>query len=199
MPILILGLPYVIRFLSAMVIPDSKEEICTLLFGMEHIGWEFNTNPLRGLIFNKTGICVHHFCIIRHDLYHLFDYVFPQAIPFLSHLSHGAFAYTKQQEVYTMDTGLNDLEKMKLLRRRRERNEREEQRKEDNHWCFVAGALVAKYLKADLRITVYKGKDAAEKNRASFAPLENILCYLAEHKDLTTRIASGVRDPLDFP
>lgn len=98
-----------------------------------------------------------------------------------------------------MDTGLNDLEKMKLLRRRSERNEREEQRKEDNHWCFVAGALVAKYLKADLRITVYKGKDAAEKNRASFAPLENILCYLAEHKDLTTRIASGVRDPLDFP
>ena len=98
-----------------------------------------------------------------------------------------------------MDTGLNDLEKMKLLRRRRERNEREEQRKEDNHWCFVAGALVAKYLKADLRITVHKGKDVAEKNRASFAPLENILCYLAEHKDLTTRIASGVRDPPDFP
>lgn len=98
-----------------------------------------------------------------------------------------------------MDTGLNDLEKIKLLRRRRERNEREEQRKEDNHWCFVAGTLVAKYLKADLRITVHKGKDAAEKNRASFAPLENILCYLAEHKDLTTRIASGVRDPPDFP
>lgn len=97
-----------------------------------------------------------------------------------------------------MDTELKKLEKMKLLRRRRERNEREEQRKEDNHWCFVAGALVAKYLKADLGITVYAGKDAAEKNRASFAPLENILCYLAEHKELTTRIASGVRDPPDF-
>ena len=98
-----------------------------------------------------------------------------------------------------MDTGLNDLEKMKLLRRRRERNEREEQRKEDNHWCFVAGALVAKYLKTDLRIMVYKGKDATSKNKVSFAPLENILSYLADHKDFTAQIASGVRDPPDFP
>ena len=60
-----------------------------------------------------------------------------------------------------MNTGLENLEKMKLLRRRRERTEREAQRKEDNHWCFVAGTLVAKYLKADLDITVYKGADAA--------------------------------------
>ena len=50
-----------------------------------------------------------------------------------------------------MNTGLDNLEKMKLLRRRRERTERETQRKEDNHWCFVAGTLVAKYLKTDLR------------------------------------------------
>ena len=55
-----------------------------------------------------------------------------------------------------MNTGLDNLEKMKLLRRRRERTERETQRKEDNHWCFVAGTLVAKYLKTDLRIMVYK-------------------------------------------
>lgn len=98
-----------------------------------------------------------------------------------------------------MDTELNKLEKLKLLRRRRERNEREEQRKENNHWCFVSGALVAKYLKADLRITVYKGKDATAKNKVSFAPLENILSYLADHKDFTAQIASGVRDPPDFP
>lgn len=84
---------------------------------------------------------------------------------------------------------------MKLLRRRHERNEREEQRKEDNHWCFVAGSLVAKYLKADLGITVYKGKDATAKNKVSFAPLENILSYLADHKEFTARIAAGIRDP----
>ena len=84
-----------------------------------------------------------------------------------------------------MNTGLENLEKMKLLRRRRERTERETQRKEDNHWCFVAGTLVAKYLKTDLRIMVYKGKDATSKNKVSFAPLENILAYLAERRRLT--------------
>mgnify|MGYP001069002887 CR=1 FL=1 len=96
-----------------------------------------------------------------------------------------------------MNTGLENLEKMKLLRRRRERTERETQRKEDNHWCFVAGTLVAKYLKADLDITVYKGADAAGKNKTSFAPLENILRYLSTHKDFTAQIAAGVRDPPD--
>lgn len=96
-----------------------------------------------------------------------------------------------------MNTGLENLEKMKLLRRRRERTERETQRKEDNHWCFVAGTLVAKYLKADLGIAFYKGKDASEKNKTSFAPLENILLYLAAHKDFTAQIAAGVRDPPD--
>lgn len=98
-----------------------------------------------------------------------------------------------------MDTELNNLEKLKLLRRRRERNEREDQNKEDNHWCFMAGALVATYLKTDLEITVYKGKDAAEKNKISFAPLENILSYLADHKEFTAQIASGMRDPPDSP
>lgn len=94
-----------------------------------------------------------------------------------------------------MDTELKKMGKMKLLRRRRERNEREEQRKEDNHWCFVAGSLVAKYLKADLGITVYKGKDATAKNKVSFTPLENILSYLADHKEFTARIAAGICDP----
>ena len=94
-----------------------------------------------------------------------------------------------------MNTGLENLEKMKLLRRRRERTERETQRKEDNHWCFVAGTLVAKYLKTDLRITVYKGADAAKKNKASFTPLENILRYLATHKDFTAQIAAQPREP----
>lgn len=87
-----------------------------------------------------------------------------------------------------MGAELDDLEKMKLLRRKRERNEREAQRKEDSHWCFVAGTLVAKYLKADLGIPVYKGKDAAAKNAKAFAPLENILAYLASHKEFTAQI-----------
>lgn len=98
-----------------------------------------------------------------------------------------------------MNTGLDNLEKMKLLRRRRERTERETQRKKDNHWCFVAGTLVAKYLKTDLRIMVYKGKDATSKNKVSFAPLENILAYLADHKEFTARIAAGIRDPPGSP
>ncbi|RKJ74383.1 hypothetical protein D7X33_19580 [Butyricicoccus sp. 1XD8-22] len=98
-----------------------------------------------------------------------------------------------------MDTELKELEKMKLLRRRRERNEREEQRKENNHWCFVAGTLVSTYLKTDLGITVYKGKDATSKNKVSFAPLENILAYLADHKEFTARIAAGIRDPPGSP
>lgn len=97
-----------------------------------------------------------------------------------------------------MNTELENLEKMKLLRRRRERTERETQRKEDNHWCFVAGTLVAKYLKADLGIAVYKGKDASEKNKASFAPLENILSYLATNKDFTAQLAAQPREPPDF-
>lgn len=94
-----------------------------------------------------------------------------------------------------MTTELNDLEKLKLLRRRRERNEREAQRKEDNHWCFVAGALVAKYLKDDLGIPVYKGKDATAKNTKAFAPLENILAYLASHKEFTLQLAARPREP----
>lgn len=97
-----------------------------------------------------------------------------------------------------MNGELNNLERLKLLRRRRERTEREAQRKEDNHWCFVAGSLVAQYLKADLGIAVYKGKDAAEKNKTSFTPLENILSYLATHKDFTAQIAAQPREPPDF-
>lgn len=96
-----------------------------------------------------------------------------------------------------MNTELENLEKMKLLRRRRERAKRETQRKEDNHWCFWAGTLVAKYLKADLGIAVYKGKDASAKNKTSFAPLENILSYLADHKEFTAQIAAQPREPPD--
>lgn len=87
-----------------------------------------------------------------------------------------------------MSGELDNLEKLEHLRRKRERNEREAQRKEDNHWNFLAGALVAKYLKADLGITVYKGKDAVVKNAKAFAPLENILAYLASHKEFTAQI-----------
>lgn len=98
-----------------------------------------------------------------------------------------------------MDTELDEFERLKRLRRKRERNEREAQQKEDNHWCFVAGALVAEYLKDDLEISVYKGKDAAAKNKASFKPLENILAYLSTHKDFTAKIAAGARDPPELP
>lgn len=87
-----------------------------------------------------------------------------------------------------MNRELDNLEKLELLHRKRKRNEREAQRKEDNHWNFLAGALVAKYLKADLGIPVYKGKDAAAKNAKAFAPLENILAYLASHKEFTAQI-----------
>lgn len=83
---------------------------------------------------------------------------------------------------------INNLEHIKHLQRVRERNERKERQKEDNHWIFLAGTLVAQYLKADLNIPVFKGKGAAEKNAASFEPLENILAYLAAHKEFTTWI-----------
>lgn len=85
----------------------------------------------------------------------------------------------------------NEFEKLKQLRRTRERKEREEKKKEGNHWNFVAGSLVAKYLKDDLNIPVYKGKGATEKNAASFKPLENILAYLAANKEFTDRIKEG--------
>lgn len=90
---------------------------------------------------------------------------------------------------------ISELERIKHLRRVRERRERIEQKKADNHWCFLAGALVAKYLKADLDIAVYRGKGATEKNAASFAPLENILSYLAAHKEFTAQIATRPREP----
>ena len=89
----------------------------------------------------------------------------------------------------------SDWERIKRVKRIRKRNERNEQQAEENHWNFLAGALVAKYLKADLDIPVYKGKDATAKNAAAFAPLENILSYLAAHKEFTAQIANGVCDP----
>ena len=90
---------------------------------------------------------------------------------------------------------MSEWERIKRAQRIRERNERKEQQAEENHWNFLAGALVAKYLKADLDIPVYKGKDAKVKNAAAFAPLENILSYLAAHKEFTAQIAEGACDP----
>lgn len=86
---------------------------------------------------------------------------------------------------------VNEWERVKRLRRERERRERIEQEKEEKHWCFLAGALVAKYLKEDLNIPVHKGKGATAKNEVSFAPLENILSYLASHRELTEKIKEG--------
>lgn len=86
---------------------------------------------------------------------------------------------------------ISKIDKINLLRRKQERIDLEEQRKKDNHWAFLAGDLVAKHLKEDLNIQVYKGKDAKAKNADSFAPLENILKYLAANKEFTAKIASG--------
>ena len=92
-------------------------------------------------------------------------------------------------------TELNkELEQWECLvrsQKKRERQERIAREKEEKHWCFIAGALVAKYLKDELDIPVFKGKDAAAKNAVSFAPLENILSYLATNKDFTARIKGG--------
>ena len=88
-------------------------------------------------------------------------------------------------------SGISKIDKINLLSRKRKRIERIDEQKEDNHWAFLAGALVAKYLKKDLNIQVYKGKDAKIKNAASFAPLENICKYLEANKEFTARIANG--------
>lgn len=86
------------------------------------------------------------------------------------------------------------LDRIAHLQREAKRKCREEQRKADNHWAFIAGRLVAQYLRADLDIPVFKGQCAAQKNREAFAPLENILAYLAAHKDFTAQIAAGTLD-----
>ena len=90
---------------------------------------------------------------------------------------------------------LAEWERIKYNERIRERNERKKQQDEEKHWIFIAGSLVAKYLKDDLNIPVYKGKDSAEKNTASFKPLENILDYLATHKAFTDYIKNGKCEP----
>lgn len=90
---------------------------------------------------------------------------------------------------------LAEWERIKCNQRTRERNECKEKQDEEKHWNYVAGSLVAKYLKDDLDIPVYKGKRAAEKNAASFAPLENILSYLATHKSFTDHIKDGKCEP----
>lgn len=93
-----------------------------------------------------------------------------------------------------MMSSLSHWEQINYQERLGKRRERENQKKEDNHWKFLAGDLVARYLKGDLKITVHKGKGAAAKNADSFKPLENILAYLAEHKEFTARIMAGKSD-----
>lgn len=85
---------------------------------------------------------------------------------------------------------MGEWDRIERLKRVRERKEKQEKIKEDNHWNFLAGELVAKYLKEDLNICAYKGKGATEKNAASFVPLENILHYLSVNKEFTERIKS---------
>jgi len=85
-------------------------------------------------------------------------------------------------------------EQLERQERLRKRLEREKRKKEDNHWKFVAGDLVSRYLKDDLKISVHKGAEAAAKNTESFKPLENILAYLAEHKEFLARIMAGEDD-----
>lgn len=89
------------------------------------------------------------------------------------------------------------IDTINLLNRKQKRIDRIDEQKEDNHWAFLAGALTAKYLKDDLNIQVYKGKDAKAKNADSFAPLENILKYLAANKEFTAKIASG--ENVEYP
>lgn len=83
---------------------------------------------------------------------------------------------------------LEDLERKITQQRIKTRNEREARKKLDNRWKFEAGSLVATYLKDMLNIQVYNGPGAAAKNADSFQPLERILVYLAEHKELVVQI-----------
>lgn len=91
-------------------------------------------------------------------------------------------------------TEMEHYQQLKVLEKKRKRQARKAQQKEDNHWKFLAGNLVAKYLKDDLKITVYKGAGAREKNRIAFQPLEHILAYLAANRDFTTRIMQAPPD-----
>lgn len=91
-------------------------------------------------------------------------------------------------------SSLNRWEQINYQERLGKRLERENQKKEDNYWKFLAGDLVARYLKEDLGIPISKGKGAAVKNAAAFEPLEKILAYLAEHKEFTARIIAGESD-----
>lgn len=93
-----------------------------------------------------------------------------------------------------IDRKMSELDRMRQLRRIRERKESIAQQKEDNHWIFLAGKIVAKYLKDDLDITVHKGQDCTAKNAAAFEPLENICKYLSAHKEFTAQIARGGED-----
>lgn len=71
------------------------------------------------------------------------------------------------------------------------RKQEKVQTKEENHWNFLAGELVSQYLKDILDIPVYKGKGASEKNAAAFAPLKNILAFLADNEEFTRCLMAG--------
>lgn len=84
---------------------------------------------------------------------------------------------------------MSKIEKAEHAKRKRLRNEQISRKNEENHWAFVAGKMVYDYLNVHLNIRVYSGKDAADKNKDSFAPLENILRFLADHEEIMMRIA----------
>ena len=88
----------------------------------------------------------------------------------------------------------SNIDRILMLRRKQERKEHIAQQKENNHWIFLAGKIVAEYLKDGLNIPVYKGQDCTAKNAAAFEPLENICKYLAAHKEFTADIARGGDD-----
>lgn len=55
-------------------------------------------------------------------------------------------------------SGISKIDKINLLSRKRKRIERIDEQKEDNHWAFLAGTLVAKYLKKGLEHSGLQGE-----------------------------------------
>lgn len=91
-------------------------------------------------------------------------------------------------------TEMEHYQRLKVLEKKQNRQARKEHQQEENHWKFLAGDLVAHYLKDMLKISVHKGAGAREKNRIAFQPLEHILAYLAANRDFTTRIMQAPPD-----
>ena len=72
------------------------------------------------------------------------------------------------------------------------RKQRIAKRKEDNHRIFLIGKLVSEKLQKVQDIPVFKGKDSAVKNAASFAPLEKFLSVLVADENLMTLLDEEV-------